>query len=96
MAVDAVNHRAWVAGVVTKNESTDPDYRADINQPGQDVWFRMLDAGETPGAIDRSTFLGFKGAAGIQTSAAYCAARLWAPNNARTWPVTAGDITVRP
>jgi hypothetical protein len=96
LAVDAVNHRAWIAGVVTANASTDPDYLTDINQPGRDVWFRVLDAGEAPGAIDRSTFLGFKGAAGIQTSPEYCAARLWAPGNARTWPVTSGDITVRP
>jgi hypothetical protein len=96
LAVDPVNHRAWIGGVVTENESTDPDYMTPIQQPGQDVWFRVLDGGDGPGATDRSTFLGFQGAAGISTSAAYCAARLWAAGNARTWPVTSGDLGVRP
>lgn len=96
LAVDPVNHRAWIGGIVTENESTDPDYMTAINQPGMDVWFRVLDGGEGAGAIDRSTFLGFQGAAGFQTSAAYCAGRPWAANNARTWPVTVGELNVHP
>jgi hypothetical protein len=96
MAQDPLNHRAWIGAQVTSNGSTDPDLQTDINQPGDDVWFRVLDGGEGAGAVDRTTFIGFKGAAGIQTSLEYCAARLWPDNNARTWPVTSGNISVRP
>src|SRR5712692_5560957 len=88
MTQDPLNHRAWIGAQVTRNGSTDPDFQTDINQPGDDVWFRVLDGGEGAGAVDRTTFTGFKGAAGIQTSPEYCAARLWPDNNARTWPVT--------
>lgn len=96
MAVDPVNHRAWIGGVVKDNASTDPDLLTDIHQHGDDIWFRVLDVGAAPGLVDRSSFIGFKGAAGIQTSAEYCAARIWPDNNARTWPVTQGGIEVRP
>jgi hypothetical protein len=95
LAVDPVNHRAWIGGVITKNASTDPDLLTDIQQPGHDIWFRVLDAGEGASATDRTTFTGFEGSAGIQTSAQYCAARLWPADNARTWPVT-GNVSVRP
>jgi hypothetical protein len=95
LAVDPVNHRAWIGGVITKNTSTDPDLLTDIQQPGHDIWFRVLDAGEGASATDRTTFTGFEGSAGIQTSAQYCAARLWPADNARTWPVT-GNVSVRP
>jgi uncharacterized lipoprotein NlpE involved in copper resistance len=92
--IDAVNHRAWIGGVVTKNRSTSPDYIDPITAPGQDVWFRVVDYGEGGGTLqpDRSTFLGFAGA--IPTSAAYCAAAAWAAGDARTHPVTSGDIQV--
>lgn len=93
LAVDPVNRRAWIGAVVTKNTSTDPDLQADIHQPGRDVWFRVLDAGEGSGVIDRTTFTGFQGAAGFETSAEYCAGRPWPADNARTWPVT-GNISV--
>jgi hypothetical protein len=96
LAVDPVNHRAWIGGVVTENESTDPDYMTAINQPGQDIWFRVLDGGDGPGATDRSTFLGFQNPLGFLTSAAYCAARPWPADNMRTWPVTSGELSVRP
>jgi hypothetical protein len=95
LAVDPVNHRAWIGGVITRNTSTDPDLLMDIHQPGHDIWFRVLDAGEGAGATDRTTFTGFEGGGGIPTSAAYCAARLWPADNARTWPVT-GNVSVRP
>jgi hypothetical protein len=96
LAVDAVNQRAWLGGTVTRNGSTDPDYMTDINQPGRDIWFRVLDSGNGPQAGDRSTFLGFQGSAGFNTSAAYCAGQPWAANNARTWPVTSGGIHIHP
>jgi hypothetical protein len=96
LAVDPVNHRAWLGGTITRNGSTDPDFLTDINQPGQDIWFRVLDLGNGPQGGDRSTFLGFKGSAGFPTSAAYCAGMPWAPDNARTWPVLSGGIHVHP
>jgi hypothetical protein len=96
LSVDAVNRRAWLGGKVTRNGSTDPDFMTDINQPGRDIWFRVLDSSNGPDGGDRSTFLGFEGSAGFPTSAAYCAGRPWAANNARTWPVTSGGIHVHP
>lgn len=96
LAVDPVNHRAWIGGRVTSNQSTDPDLLTDIHQKGDDIWFRVLDMGSGPGVVDRSTFVGFEGAAGFRTSRDYCAGRPWPADNARTWPVTQGDIKVRP
>jgi hypothetical protein len=96
VAADTPNHRAWVGGIVTANRSTDPAFTTPIHQPGKDVWFRVVDYGEGGDAPpDRTSFLGFEGAAGIPTSAAYCAARIWPADDARTWPVTAGNIQVR-
>jgi len=92
LAVDPVNHRAWIGGVVTANRSTDPDLLTDIHEKGDDIWFRVLDEG----GADRSTFTGFEGAAGFETSADYCAGRPWPADNLRTWPVVEGGITVRP
>jgi hypothetical protein len=97
LSVDETTHRAWIGGVITKNESTDPDYAAPIYVPGKDVWFRVVDYGEgAAGVADRSTFLGFEGAAGFLTSADYCAGRPWPDSDARTWPVTSGNLTVAP
>jgi hypothetical protein len=98
VAVDSVNRRAWIGGVVTANRSEHPSFTGDINQIGRDVWFRVLDTGEGQTDPDRTTFLGFEGAAGIITSAEYCEAQIWPndPPNDRTSPLTAGDIQVRP
>ena len=97
VAVDAEHHRAWVGGVVTENNSTDPNFQTAIHQPGRDIWFRVVDNGEgNAAAADRSTVFGFTGAGGITTSAQYCAARLWAAGDANTFPVVDGNIQVRP
>ena len=97
MTEDAVNHRAWIGALVTRNSSTDPAFQTEIHEVGDDVWFRVVDYGEGSSTIpDRTSFTGFKGAAGIQTSPEYCAARIWPDGDARTWPVTAGTISVRP
>ena len=87
-AVDPVNHRAWIGGVITGSNDPDP-----LTAVGKDAWFRVLDLGEGPDP-DRSTFLGFQGSAGIETSEEYCAVRLWAAENARTWPLEHGDIVI--
>jgi hypothetical protein len=96
LSVDPISGRAWIGGVVKRNASTDPSYALDpTTQPGQDVWFRVLDSDPATGAgDDRSTFLGFAGSAGFLTSAAYCAGRPWPADNARTHAVTKGDIEV--
>jgi hypothetical protein len=96
LSVDPVNARAWIGGVVTQNRSTHPDFQGAIFDVGRDVWFRLLDDGEGGSAVDRTTFLGFEGGGGIITSEEYCEARIWPDDNARTHPVTAGNIQVRP
>jgi hypothetical protein len=96
-AVDSVNHRAWVGGVVTENLSEHPSYTTPRTQVGRDIWFRVVDNGEgADAAPDRSTFVGFEGDRGILTSAEYCARQLWVDGEVGTHPVTAGNIQVRP
>lgn len=88
-AVDPVNHRAWIGGVLTQSNDPDP-----LTEVGDDAWFRVLDLGDQAAEPDRSTFLGFEGGGGITTSDEYCRVKLWAPNNARTWPVVHGNIVI--
>ena len=88
-AVDAVNRRAWIGGVLTQSNDPDP-----ITQVGDDAWFRVLDLGRSNPGPDRSTFLGFEGGGGIITSEEYCAAKIWPDANARTWPVEQGNIVI--
>lgn len=96
MTVDPVNHRAWIGGVVTKNESVAEPYASEARfQPGRDIWFRVLDNGQGQADADRTTFTGFQGDAGFETSVAYCAGMPWPDANARTHPVTAGNIQVQ-
>lgn len=92
VSFDAVNHRAWIGGTVKDNRSTDPAFLTEIHKNGRDIWFRVLDV---PGG-DRSTFVGFEGAAGFITSEDYCAGQPWPADNARTWPVVSGGIAVTP
>lgn len=89
-AVDPVNHRAWIGGVLTQSNDPDP-----ITEVGDDAWFRVLDLGSSNAGPDRSTFLGFEGGGGIITSEEYCAARIWPDDNARTWPVEQGNIAIQ-
>ncbi len=90
LSVDTENHRAWIGGVLTKVDSDDP---AVTRQPGEDVWFRVLESGEGQDDADRSTVFGFVPL--FESSAAYCAGRPWPAGNARTWPVIAGNISIR-
>lgn len=97
VTVDSANGRAWIGGVVTQNNSEHPAFTGEIHQPGRDVWFRVLDSGEGAGVeMDRSTFLGFEGAADIITSEEYCEVAPWPADNERTSAITQGDIQVRP
>ena len=83
---DAAAGRAWIGGVLTKIRTDDP---APGVGPGDDAWFRVLDAPDG----DRSTSMGFVGV--IESSEAYCAMQIWPDGNARTHPVTEGQITLR-
>lgn len=96
MAVDPIEGRAWIGGVITQNNSTHPSFSTEIHEPGHDIWFRVLDSGEGSDAdADRTTFVGFEGGAGIPTSEAYCQMQIWPDDNARTSPLFAGNIQVR-
>jgi hypothetical protein len=89
-AVDPVNGRAWIGGVLS--HSDDPD---EVTQVGDDVWFRVLDTGSGSAGPDRSTFFGFEQPPpGIVTSEEYCQLRIWPDGNARTWPVEHGSIVI--
>ena len=89
-AVDQVNHRAWIGGVVTSSNDPDP-----VTEVGDDVWFRVLDAGQERAEPDRSTFFGFEQPPpGIVTSEEYCQLRIWPDGNARAWPVERGNIVI--
>ena len=86
LGYDAANGRAWIGGVLTKVSTNDPDA---TQLPGEDAWFRILDGGQSG---DRSTAMGFVGV--FPSSAAYCAEQPWPDGNARTHPVTRGQITI--
>jgi len=99
LAVDPLNRRAWIGGVITANRSTSPNFNTlDIHQVGHDIWFRVLDNVPDSDEPDRSTFVGFESVA-IPSSEAYCSMRIWPDvpvTNARTWPVTSGNLVVHP
>lgn len=94
---DPANGRAWIGGVVTRNASEHPAFTTPVHQVGRDIWFRVVDYGEgaSSAQADRSTFVGFEGGAGIITSEEYCQTQPWPDNDARTSPVTEGDLQVR-
>lgn len=94
LTVDPENDRAWVGGVITQNNSTHSFFTQDINEPGRDIWFRAVDYGEGANAaqVDRTTFVGFEGNAGIETSREYCDLQIWPEGDARTNPVTQGNL----
>jgi hypothetical protein len=104
VSIDPVNKRAWIGGVIAQNNSTDPARMQPRHAMGRDIWWRVVDYGNgLSGKVDRSTFLGFTGDAGIQTSAEYCAVRPWPgpednppqPVDARTNPLISGNISVK-
>jgi hypothetical protein len=96
LTVDPVERRAWIAGVVLRNDSTHPSFTQDIHQPGRDIWFRVVDyaEGASGDVVDRGTFVGFEGSAGITTSAEYCETMIWPAGDERTNPVTEGNLQV--
>lgn len=96
VSVDPDNGRAWIGGIILRNNSEHPSFTAARNQPGRDIWFRVLDSGEGGAAdADRSTFVGFEGDAGFITSLEYCTMQPWPDDNERTSPVVQGNIQVK-
>lgn len=94
MSVDAGLGRAWIAGKVLQNKSTRPDFMTAIHEPGDDIWFRVLDGGWRPSdPPDRTTIPGFEGGAGIITSQQYCDQRPWSADP--TGVLSSGRIDVR-
>lgn len=94
LSVDAAQGRAWIAGKVLKNNSTRPGFMTDIHEPGDDIWFRVLDGGWRPSdPPDLTTIPGFEGGAGIITSQQYCDQRPWAADP--TGVLSSGRIDVR-
>lgn len=92
---DAANHRAWIGGVITANNSTHPSYTTPRTQVGHDIWFRVVDYGEgAAAAADRTSFVGFEGDLDFPSSAAYCAGQPWAAADARTWAFSDGNVQV--
>ncbi len=95
MTVDPERGRAWIGGVITRNNSTHPFWTRDINEPGRDIWFRVVDHGEGSDAdVDRTTFVGFEGNRGIITSEEYCEAQFW-DEESQPWAVVNGNLQVR-
>jgi hypothetical protein len=85
IAFDDVAGRAWIGGVLTNVITDDAELPFG---PGDDAWFRVLDSE----AGDRSTAMGFVGE--IPSSEAYCEMRPWPADDARTHPVTSGQISL--
>jgi hypothetical protein len=85
LSFDAAAGRAWVGGVLTRIKSDDPNPGV---AAGDEAWFRVLDSE----AGDRSTSMGFFG---FVSSEEYCEVQIWPDDNARTHPVTNGQITLR-
>ena len=92
--------RARIGGIVTVNNSTDPNFLTTNHEVGDDVWFRVEDSGNGNGTGQKSTTYGFKPTL-VNTSAEYCAlpfsgtlngADVWNP--ASILPLVNGTIRV--
>lgn len=96
MTSDLANGRAWIGGIVTENNSEHPFFTQEIHEPGSDIWFRVVDYGEGADAVrvDRTTFVGFEGGGGIETTPEYCEIQPWPDADARTGPLNHGNIQV--
>jgi hypothetical protein len=92
---DEANRRAWIGGVILRNNSEHPSFTTPLHAQGKDIWFRVVDYGNGDVQPDRTTFVGFEGSAGFITSAEYCAGQPWPDNDDRTNAVT-GNILVHP
>ena len=97
MTVDPDNPgRAWMGGVITKNESAHPLYTGPTSQVGRDSWFRVVDYGEGVNAsqADRASLVFVEPTGGFASARAFCDARLWFPEDRITNPLLSGNIQV--
>jgi hypothetical protein len=98
MTVDPENPgRAWIGGVITKNESEHPLYTGPTSEVGRESWFRVVDYGEGANASqpDRASFIFVEPTGGFTSARAFCDARLWFPEDRLTNPMLTGNIQVR-
>jgi hypothetical protein len=98
MTTDPANpNRAWIGGVITKNDSEHPLYTGPTSQVGRDSWFRVVDYGEGGNASqpDRATFIFVEPTGGFTSARAFCDSRLWFPEDRLTNPLLRGNIQVR-
>jgi hypothetical protein len=98
MTTDPANpNRAWMGGVITKNESEHPLFTGPTSQVGRDSWFRVVDYGEGTNASqpDRATFVFVEPTGGFTSARAFCDSRLWFPEDRVTNPLLHGNIQVR-
>ena len=97
MTVDPENPgRAWMGGVITKNESEHPFYTGPTSQVGRDSWFRVVDYGEGANASqpDRASLAFVEPTGGFTSARDFCDARLWFPEDRITNPLLSGNIQV--
>ena len=94
LSIDAVNHRAWIGGVITENRSTHPQFTTPVHQVGHDIWFRVQDNDSVAPSTtpDVTTIVGFESPT-IPSSQFYCDTQPWRSNN--VWPVR-GNVSVTP
>lgn len=98
LTTDPANpNRAWLGGVITKNESEHPLYTGPTSLPGRESWFRVVDYGEGANASlpDRLTFAFVEPTGGFTSARAFCDSRLWFPEDRITNPLLNGNIEVR-
>src|SRR5688572_15454 len=97
MTVDPENPgRAWMGGVITKNESEHPLYTGPTSQVGRDSWFRVVDYGEGASASqpDRASFVFVEPTGGFASAQDFCDSKLWFPGDRITNPLLSGNIQV--
>lgn len=88
--------RAWMGGVITRNESEHPAFQGENSRVGKDAWFRVVDYGHGGSASqpDRTTMIFFEPAGGFTSAQQFCQAQLWFPEDRLTNPLSNGNIRV--
>lgn len=97
MTTDPTNPgRAWMGGLITKNESEHPVFTGETSRVGRDGWFRVVDYGEGSNAAqpDRATMIFFEPAGGFTNAADFCDSQLWFAGDRLTNPLLNGAVQV--
>ena len=98
MTTDPANPgRAWMGGVITKNESQHPAFVGETKEVGDDAWFRVVDYGEGGNALqpDRTTSIFFEPTGNFHSGREFCDGQLWFANDRVTNPLLNGNIQVK-